>query len=197
MTTGDADIKIRILSAAKKLFAENGFDKTTVRQICEEAGANVALVSYHFGGKENMFYALFDYYFPNNQIAELDPMQLDPVEGVRLIVREVTNFRYSDYQLINIIQQEVIMNTDRIEKIRKHVMPMWGKLRYWLKEGREQGLFQFNSLDNTLFSIIGTLLFHRNSQYWAILHEEERSSKEAIVEDLTLFILGGLYYRGE
>jgi len=197
MTTGDADIKIRILSAAKKLFAEHGFDKTTIRQICEEAGANVALVSYHFGGKENMFCALFEHYFPHGQIANIDPTLLDPVDGVKLIAREVTNFRYSDYQLINIIQQEVIMNTDRIKQIRKHVMPMWGMLRHWLKEGKEQGLFQYNSLDNTLFSIIGVLLFHRHTEYWAVLHEEERSSQETIIEDLTSFILGGLHYKSE
>ena len=49
-------MKIRILLAAKKLFAKQGFDGTSVRQICEEAGANVALVSYYFGGKEKVFY---------------------------------------------------------------------------------------------------------------------------------------------
>ncbi|MFC4768110.1 TetR family transcriptional regulator [Effusibacillus consociatus] len=58
------DVKMRILLAAKKLFAKQGFDGTSVRQICEEAGANVALVSYHFGGKENVFHALFDTFFP-------------------------------------------------------------------------------------------------------------------------------------
>jgi AcrR family transcriptional regulator len=194
MTTGDADIKIRILLAAKKLFAKNGFEKTTVRQICEEAGANIALVSYHFGGKENMFGALFENFFPNDQIAEIDP-SLNPVEGVRLLIREVTRFRYSDYELISIIQQEIIMNTDRIQKIRKHVMPMWKLLRFWLKQGKEQGLFHFRSLDTALMSIIGALLFHRHTDYWAILLEEEHPSLETMSEDLTAFIMGGLHYK--
>ncbi|OBZ08657.1 MULTISPECIES: TetR/AcrR family transcriptional regulator [Bacillales] len=192
MTTGDADIKIRILLAAKKLFAKNGFEKTTVRQICEEAGANIALVSYHFGGKENMFGALFENFFPNDQIAGIDST-LNPVEGVRLLIREVTRFRYSDYELISIIQQEIIMNTDRIQKIRKHVMPMWKLLRHWLKQGEEQGLFHFRSLDTALMSIIGALLFHRHTDYWAILLEEEHPSLETMSEDLTAFIMGGLY----
>jgi AcrR family transcriptional regulator len=194
MTTGDADIKIRILLAAKKLFAKYGFEKTTVRQICEEAGANVALVSYHFGGKENMFGALFETFFPNDQIAEIDP-SLDPVKGVKLVIREVTRFRYNDQQLISIIQQEIVMNTDRIQKIRKHVMPMWKLLRHWLKQGEEQGLFQFRSLDTALMSIVGALLFHRHTDYWTILLEEEQPSFEVLSEDLTTFIMGGLQYK--
>lgn len=191
MTTGDADIKIRILLAAKKLFAQYGFEKTTVRQICEEAGANVALVSYHFGGKENMFGAIFESFFPNDQIAGGDP-SLDPVQGVKLIIREVTKFRYSDKELVCIIQQEIIMNTDRIKKIREHVMPMWRLLRWWLKQGGEQGLFHFRSLDTTLMNIVGTLLFHRHTEYWSVLIEEEPPTLENMTEDLTSFIMGGL-----
>jgi AcrR family transcriptional regulator len=194
MTTGDADIKVKILLAAKKLFAKYGFEKTTVRQICEEAGANVALVSYHFGGKENMFGAIFEYFFPNDQISKVD-QKLDPVEGVKLIIREVTKFRYSDRQLVCIIQQEIIMNTDRIRKIREHVMPMWRLLREWLKQGEEQGLFHFRSLDTALMSIIGTLLFHRHTEYWSIMLEEADPELEPLIEDLTTFIMGGLQYK--
>ncbi|WP_141502552.1 TetR family transcriptional regulator [Paenibacillus luteus] len=194
MSTGDADIKVKILLAAKKLFAKYGFEKTTVRQICEEAGANVALVSYHFGGKENMFGAIFEHFFPNDQISKVD-QKLDPVEGVKLIIREVTKFRFSDRQLICIIQQEIIMNTDRIRKIREHVMPMWRLLREWLKQGEEQGLFHFRSLDTALMSIIGTLLFHRHTEYWSIILEEADPELEPLIEDLTTFIMGGLQYR--
>ncbi|BBI33832.1 TetR family transcriptional regulator [Cohnella abietis] len=194
MTLGDTDIKIRILLAAKKLFAQYGFEKTTVRQICEEAGVNIALVSYHFGGKENMFGALFDHFFPNDQLSKIDPT-LDPAGGVRLIVSEVTKFRYNDYQLIGIIQQEIIMDTERIQKIRQHVMPIWLRLRSWLEQGREQGIFQFHSLDTALMSIVGTLLFHRHTKYWSTLFENTQPPMEDMIEDMTVFILGGLQYK--
>lgn len=193
MTT-EADIKIRILLAAKKLFAKQGFEKTTIRQICEEAGANVALVSYHFGGKENMFGALFEHFFPNEELAQVDP-SLDPVNGIKLIVKEVTRFRYSDLELVSIIQQEIIMNTDRIQKIRTHVMPMWRLLRHWLKKGREQGLFTFRSLDTTLLSVVGTLMFHRETPYWEVLIEEERPALDDMIGDLTAFVLNALQYK--
>jgi len=49
----------RILEAAQKLFAERGFDATSVRDITAEAKCNVAAVNYHFGGKENLYVEAF------------------------------------------------------------------------------------------------------------------------------------------
>ncbi len=49
------DTKARILNAAVGLFAEKGFDKTTVRAICRAADVNVALVNYHFKSKEGLY----------------------------------------------------------------------------------------------------------------------------------------------
>lgn len=192
MTTNESDVKSRILLAARKLFANQGFDGTTVRQICEEAGgANVALISYHFGGKENMFAALFDAYFPSSQFAEVDK-NLPPVEGVKLIVSEVTKFRYNDPELVQIIQHEILLNTSRIDKIRFYVMPLWHTLRKWLEAGREQGSFQFRSVDLTLYSIAGVLLLNRYSEYWQSIRIEAPHTLEYTIEELTHFIMNGL-----
>lgn len=45
----------KILAAATKLFAERGYEGTSVRGICEAAGTNVNAVSYHFGGKGALY----------------------------------------------------------------------------------------------------------------------------------------------
>lgn len=54
--TGPArsDNRAEILRAAGKLFAERGFQATTLRDIALGSGANGALVSYYFGGKEGL-----------------------------------------------------------------------------------------------------------------------------------------------
>ncbi len=49
----------RLLDAAERLFAENGFDQTSVREITAEAGVNVAAINYHFGGKDNLYREVF------------------------------------------------------------------------------------------------------------------------------------------
>jgi AcrR family transcriptional regulator len=50
----------RILEAATRLFAAQGFRRVTVRDICREAGANVAAVNYHFGDKMGLYTTVVD-----------------------------------------------------------------------------------------------------------------------------------------
>jgi TetR/AcrR family transcriptional regulator, regulator of cefoperazone and chloramphenicol sensitivity len=51
----DSETKGRLLEVATRLFAERGFAKVTVRDICAKAKANVAAVNYHFGGKTGLY----------------------------------------------------------------------------------------------------------------------------------------------
>ena len=51
----------RLLKAACEVFAAKGFRDGTVAEICHAAGANISAVSYHFGGKENLYRAAWRY----------------------------------------------------------------------------------------------------------------------------------------
>ena len=53
--TPDPRTRARLLKAAEQLFAERGFRKVTVREICHAAKANVAAVNYHFGDKLGLY----------------------------------------------------------------------------------------------------------------------------------------------
>ena len=52
---GKTATRTAILDAAKKLFATKGFGAATVRDICTEAGVNIALVSRYFGSKSELY----------------------------------------------------------------------------------------------------------------------------------------------
>lgn len=53
--------KEKLLYAGIQLFSERGYESTTTRMIAEKAGTNIASISFHFGNKENYYYAVLTY----------------------------------------------------------------------------------------------------------------------------------------
>lgn len=54
MTLPDAGPKRKLFDAAEQLFADQGFEAVSVRDITQLAKANVASVNYHFGSREGL-----------------------------------------------------------------------------------------------------------------------------------------------
>jgi TetR/AcrR family transcriptional regulator, regulator of cefoperazone and chloramphenicol sensitivity len=65
----------RLLDAAAHVFAEDGFRSATIQRICRRADANIAAAHYHFGGKAELYGAVFEY------AAELAERQYPPEDG--------------------------------------------------------------------------------------------------------------------
>ena len=70
--------KERILDAAEQLFAQRGFYGVSLRDITQAAGVDVALVGYHFGGKRELFTAVFE-----RRAEVLNRERLELLEAVR------------------------------------------------------------------------------------------------------------------
>ena len=56
-TADEGDTRERILDVALDLFIEQGYDKTTLRQIAEPLGFTQAAIYYHFAAKEDILVA--------------------------------------------------------------------------------------------------------------------------------------------
>ena len=54
-----AQSRERLLLTAMRLFAEQGFDRTSTREIALAAGTNIASISYYFGDKAGLYRAAF------------------------------------------------------------------------------------------------------------------------------------------
>lgn len=58
MTDQSNDTKVKIMEVARVLFATNGFEGTSVREIARVAEVNVASLNYHFSSKEKLFHEI-------------------------------------------------------------------------------------------------------------------------------------------
>lgn len=52
--------KQKIIAVATKLFAQKGFDGVSIRDICKQADVNISMISYYFGGKQELYQAIID-----------------------------------------------------------------------------------------------------------------------------------------
>jgi AcrR family transcriptional regulator len=53
----------RILRAVERLFADRGYEETSIRAIVAKARVNQAAINYHFGGKDGLYREFADGFF--------------------------------------------------------------------------------------------------------------------------------------
>ncbi|GAA2260535.1 TetR family transcriptional regulator [Glycomyces scopariae] len=58
--TGNPDTRSEILGAARRLFADEGFESVSMRRIAGEAGVDPSLIHHYFGSKDELFMAAIE-----------------------------------------------------------------------------------------------------------------------------------------
>jgi len=86
-----ADTRQRLIESAAVLFAANGFENVTVREICKESNANVAAINYHFGDKAGLYRAVItvaiSVMLETNELSQRAGDGLSPEDQLRGFVR--------------------------------------------------------------------------------------------------------------
>ena len=82
---GASGTREAILAAARRAFAERGYQHATIRQVAELAGVDPALVHHYFGTKQGLFVAAVQ--LPVNPVERLSAVLADDPErvGERLV----------------------------------------------------------------------------------------------------------------
>jgi AcrR family transcriptional regulator len=83
MTRPSEITRERILKAAERLFAENGYDGTSIRAIVAKARVNQAAINYHFAGKDGLYREVL-----RAAIRALTEHHLNHAEGMGAMSRE-------------------------------------------------------------------------------------------------------------
>lgn len=120
---GSCPTQEKVLHGATELFARKGFQDTTVQDICEKAGSNIAAVNYHFGSKGKLYIAAWAYAaeLADDVDGPIDET-LPPEEWLRRMVRQRIKVLFSDGPsgwLPRLIQNELHNQTDYFPEIRQ------------------------------------------------------------------------------
>lgn len=110
------DVKLLILNAAKKLFAENGFQTTSIRRIATEIGYSPTTIYLYYKDKNDIVYALHQegFYLLKNNLTALSNVE-SPFERLKALGRSYLDFAkaYPDYYELMFINKEPMNFIDK------------------------------------------------------------------------------------
>ncbi len=193
----------RILKIACEVFAKQGFRDTTVRDICEQAGVNVAAVNYYFRSKEKLYEEVCKYACgisseDGDQRFKLQSSN-NPEEQLKSFVQAL---------LTNVLGRQpsswrhMIMSREMVEPtkamsiiIRDMIKPRFQQLYSIVRE-----LLGEKASDETVrrccFSITGQCLYYRFAQPVVMkIHPQQKFDQASIAklaEHITRFSLNAL-----
>jgi len=139
--------QLQIIDTAERLFARKGFDGTSVRDIAEEAGINVAMISYYFGSKEKLMEAIFEVKIGRVQVRVEELLKDDsmsPIQKVNTLIEEHIEKVMKSQQFYRIMLCEQVSNTNpaitqKIKELKQRNAELITEL---IKEGQKKGDFK-------------------------------------------------------
>ncbi|HXB34373.1 MAG TPA: TetR family transcriptional regulator [Puia sp.] len=166
-----SDKREHILNVAEELFAEKGFDGTSVRDIAQQAGVNLAMISYYFGSKEKLLESLIESRggYVYGILDELNKdMSLSPWDKVDRLVDFYVDRILNNMKFHTIMWQE---NSARSEEIKRRTIGI--KLRNLeqinkiIADGQQKKLFRQVDIPMTVGTIMGTISYYTQSKVYS------------------------------
>lgn len=158
------DKQIQILKVAETLFAEKGFDGTSIRDISKVAKINIAMISYYFGSKERLLESLLLYSTSDlkSQLDQLIHEELEPIEKINKLIELYINRINNNKGIYRILHFE--FSSEKREKslaafseLKKDNLKT---LETIVQEGQKKGIFRKDVIVPLLTPTILGTFFH-------------------------------------
>jgi len=156
------DKKEHIINKAIELFAEKGFEGTSIRDLAARAEVNVAMVNYYFGSKEKLFEAMVQQKaaYLKGVLEELaKDTTLTEIEKLDRIIESYVNRMFTNRLFHRIIHQELMMNQRESlqDSIITILSPNSSAIKNIIEIGIKKGVFRKVDPPLLMASLFGTL----------------------------------------
>ncbi len=155
------DTTSRILSTATRLFAAQGYDGTSTKDICERAGVNIAAIHYHFGSKENLYHSIIEQFATER--LDFARKTLQPPQNIddfkvrlEIFLRQTLETMIRQKDIIRLIQRDVEMSDSKSRKMYLNTLLKHAeKLKEFFDQATKRGIV---AADVKPFSAAGFLM---------------------------------------
>lgn len=157
------DKKQHIIETTLHLFAEKGFEGTSIREIAEKASVNVAMVNYYFGSKEKLFEKIIEYKsFTTRGILDeiLHNQSLSAIQKIEAVIEAYVQKLFTHRMFHRLVHQELILNQREALQdsiVCNMIYPNSLIIKTILEQGIKSGEFKKIDPELTIASVIGTI----------------------------------------
>lgn len=196
------DTRQRLIDAAGAIFAEKGYEAASIRDICQQASANIAAVNYHFGDKRSLYIAAVRHAqscADSENPETVWPAEMPAVERLRACIREMLERKLDASKPawhMEIMLREMAHPTEACAAfVEDYVRPMANGMRAILLDllGPDFPDDRGNLIG---FSIVGQVLFYYVHQPVIRLlignDEYEKLSVKRLADHITDFSLAAM-----
>jgi AcrR family transcriptional regulator len=201
--------QVQIIETAEQLFAVHGYEGTSVRQIADAAGVNLAMISYYFGSKEKLMQALVNLRTVDTKLTMqslLKDDSIDPFQKMNFLISQFVERFILQQRFFRIMVSEQMLHkncdiSDMLTEVKKGNAALLEEI---VKEGQKKKYFKKNidvvMLMNMLIGTITQTLI--NKPFYKAYHKMESMNEETfnaqlakkLIEQLKIMFKGILSY---
>ncbi|SDF00182.1 TetR/AcrR family transcriptional regulator [Sporomusa acidovorans] len=199
----EKDTREKLMETGERLFSEKGLSGVSIRELAREAGANSALISYHFGSKEGLYSAILEKQFsPINALLDsVSGTEISPTEKILTYARCVAKVHGTVPFLTKFLIGEIINPSRFFEPfIQKYIHRIYNFLVETLREGIRCGEFRKNIDVNTAaLALAGMMNFYFITRPISqrFVPGDSEQDKEFVMKAVEIFLNGVANYGNE
>ncbi len=183
-----------IVKAATKLFAKNGFERTSTESIAKEAGVSQGIIFHHFKTKKNLFWSIV---FKGSEMsaeelraynAEISRTE-NPIDKIKVFGKVLIKYALDNPELTEIrarhaFAMDLSNEPEIVAKMEESVAP----LESYFREGKEKGVFREDfDVKIAMYSFFG--VFNFNYTIWETMSSSDEL-ESIIAKAFDQFIYG-------
>lgn len=206
LTRAGSDTRTKLLDAAEQLFADDGYEGASLRDVSLAAGVHLALSTYHFGSKERLFGEVIGRRATEinrlrlEALARIDPAAQSPSDTVRLLIRayvspfiEARYGRSQQWQAYARLAAGLVNDRRWARLVRKYYdecahayFVLW---RQALPDADKNALL--NAMSFMAASMLYVCSYTNRFSRWKTRFRSRKSELDAVTEDLIRFVHAG------
>ena len=163
------DSREALIGAALTVFAQKGYEGATVKDLADAAGVNVSLVSYHFGGKENLYRACVSTFGEERAVATERILRdasskAEFVLRLKLFAEDMVDFFEGNQNACKIIDRGMdALDPVLLEVFKNVFFRVFSSLHNFVESGQRSGFVRKDCDTEITASLMFGSLKHLNS----------------------------------